>query len=96
LPKVCPICWGAIEIKGEMLACSNQACSGKEANRINKFLEALNVKGLGWASLVLYCERGITLADFLKDRSLAEVAGKIRGGDVISWKIFQKIRAQLQ
>ena len=84
-----------MEPNGSYLDCSNDECSGKEANRMRRFLEKLRVKGLGQDSLVEYAEAGVTLLDFFADDGFATVEAKIRQHGGISLNIFAKVRAQL-
>jgi NAD-dependent DNA ligase len=95
LPTKCPICGSAVAENGAFIDCQNAECSGKEANRMRKFLVALGVKGLGQDSLVEYANAGVTLLDFFLEDNFAEVERKITAAGTISLNIWCKIKVQL-
>lgn len=95
IPQACPCCGSPVEPNGAYLDCSNDECSGKEANRMRRFLEKLRVKGLGQDSLVEYAEAGVTLLDFFLEDDFKTIEDKIRKHPDISLPVWRKIKAQL-
>jgi NAD-dependent DNA ligase len=86
------------EVTGELdanLSCFNSNCPAKEAQRLVYFLDSLRVKGLGWKSCLTYTKQKVTLHDFFQD-DFSSLEKKIKGVDGISWKIWEKIKLQLE
>lgn len=95
IPTACPCCGSDVSPYGAFLDCVNADCAGKQANFIGKFLDTLEVKGLGQTTLVEYVDlAGVTLNDFFGDLEI--ITQKLKKATGISIPVWMKIKAQLE
>lgn len=97
IPDVCPVCGSKTEIRGKFLTCPNDECSGLGTGNLERWIQVLNIDGLGVKNIQLLYENGLVKepADFYK-LEISQVSGLKRLGDRSATKIVTNLRAKMQ
>lgn len=72
VPSVCEICGSPLEIRDSALVCSNPKCKGRKEHQISKWVQVLDVKGMGTSLQKELIEKGINSIPDLYDRAMME------------------------
>ncbi|MDD5650469.1 MAG: NAD-dependent DNA ligase LigA [Candidatus Nanoarchaeia archaeon] len=96
VPGVCPECGGKTEIQGKFLMCTNDDCSGLGTGNLERWVQVLDIDGLGPKIIQMLYENGLVKepADFYK-LTVNQVAGLERLGERSATKIVTNLRAKM-
>jgi len=73
-PKICEVCGEALEISDTEVVCTNVSCGGRKSHRIEKWIDKLNIKGFGPATISLLKEAKVqNIADLYADDLLDNI-----------------------
>lgn len=73
-PKICEVCGNPLEISDTEVVCINAFCGGRKSHRVEKWIDKLNVKGFGPATMDLLKEAEVQdIADLYADDLLDNI-----------------------